>query len=103
MTAAMRGANDGPASAASASVSASAPAPARSNIPGLLVDVSSLSRWIVDENDGDLVAAHLRLTGCVEADADFALLELAESCVEGCAFSACDFSRATFADVAFSN
>lgn len=79
------------------------PAPARPAVPGSLVDAGSLSSWIADESGGDPTAAHLRLSGCVEAGADFSLLELAESSVEGCAFSACDFSRATFADVAFSN
>ena len=32
-------------------------APRDRTFPAYLVDVSSLSRWIVDENDGDLVAA----------------------------------------------
>ncbi|MBC5585425.1 pentapeptide repeat-containing protein [Eggerthella guodeyinii] len=78
------------------------PQPARPDIPGELVDVEDLARWI-ERSGGDMRASHVHVRGDSAEEADFALLELAESRVEGCSFVGCDFDRAMVADVAFAN
>ncbi len=77
-----------------------APVPANPSIPGELLDVASLAAWIAQEG-GDPFATHVSLVRDEAARADFELLELSESQVEGCAYIGCDFTRASFSDVSF--
>ena len=78
------------------------PHPANPAVPGELAAVDALAAWIEREMDGDPLVAHVLVAGDAAVRADFSLLELSESRVEGCRYTACDFSRASFADVAFS-
>lgn len=76
---------------------------ANPDIPENLVEATSLADWIERSCDGEPRVAHVRLAGDAAAHADFGLLELSESRVEGCSYLGCDFERATFTDVAFAN
>lgn len=78
------------------------PLPARPDIPGELVDVDDLARWL-ERAGGDLRVSHVCVRGNAAEEADFALLELSESRMEGCSFVGCDFDRAMVSDVAFAN
>lgn len=89
-------------SAGAASGEPRPPQPARPDIPGELVEVEDLASWI-ERDGGDMRVAHVRLAGDAAQRADFSLVELFESRVEGCSFVGCDFDRAMIADTAFSN
>lgn len=79
----------------------SIPAPASPFIPGELLDVSMLAKWMESENCGDRAVGHVCITGDVDPSADFSLLELSESRVVGCSYAGSDFSRSSISDVAF--
>ena len=79
------------------------PRPARPDIPGELTEVDDLAGWIERDNGGDLRVSHVLVRGDAAEGADFSLVELTESRVEGCSFVGCDFDRAMASDVAFSN
>ena len=70
------------------------PHPANPAVPGELAAVDALAAWIEREMDGDPLVAHVLVAGDAAVRADFSLLELSESRVEGCRYTACDFSRA---------
>ena len=71
------------------------PHPANPAVPGELAAVDALAAWIEREMDGDPLVAHVLVAGDAAVRADFSLLELSESRVEGCRYTACDFSRAS--------
>lgn len=79
------------------------PRPARPDIPGELTEVDDLAGWIERDNGGDLRVSHVLVRRDAAEGADFSLVELTESRVEGCSFVGCDFDRAMASDVAFSN
>ena len=79
------------------------PRPARPDIPGELTEVDDLAGWIERDNGGDLRVSHVLVRGDAAEGADFSLVELTESRVEGCSFVGCDFDRAMASDVAFWN
>lgn len=79
----------------------SVPASARPFIPGELLDVSMLARWMENENRGDRAVGHVCITSDVDPSADFSFLELSESRVVSCSYAGGDFTRSSISDVAF--
>ena len=65
------------------------PHPANPAVPGELAAVDALAAWIEREMDGDPLVAHVLVAGDAAVRADFSLLELSESRVEGCRYKMC--------------
>ena len=53
--------------------------------------MDDLAGWIERDNGGDLRVSHVLVRGDAAEGADFSLVELTESRVEGCSFVGCGF------------